>query len=566
MARMIPAQIERNDPRRTGEYMVYDWLANDNIPGVAFYSHTQNSHDHKTMSEVDFLYICTSGLLCIEVKGGQVKKEDSIWMSVNKRGETFKIQDPFFQTHGCMKAASSFLENTYGKKSIESFFCVGCAVVFPECIAECNGDGVIKDVMFDGRNDLSKFNDFLINSLKYWSDELYQKQRKRTTQLSQDQIDQIVTLFEGDFCSVPSMKLQIDTSYSEMLKLTDEQFDVFHSIEENKRVLVFGSAGTGKSILAAEKLRLNISKKRSVAYICFNKNMASYVEQNVKCPKNSFVGTYHSLLGQYISESYTLSTDELSCIFLEKKVSPKNKYDLIIIDEAQDLLSINMLECINSFSQQGMANSEWIIFADPNQDIFQKGKRLENTINEIRNKYNPCILRLYKNCRNTAPIVRRTSMLTSIPPTKYLKLTGPDVKAFEFKDNNDAIFIIDKEIKSLLSGGTFVRDIMILSTKKKENSILKSTNMMANIPLVEVKSFKGLKNNQINYMTVQSFKGLESKVVFYIDIDGFDSIDNRRINYVAMTRAQILLYYFYNYNQKDEYNKRVIEGIKVLEV
>ena len=44
MARMIPSFIERNDPRRTGEYMVYDWLSNEVIPGIAFYSHPQNNH------------------------------------------------------------------------------------------------------------------------------------------------------------------------------------------------------------------------------------------------------------------------------------------------------------------------------------------------------------------------------------------------------------------------------------------------------------------------------------------------------------------------------------------
>lgn len=47
MARMIPSFIERNDPRRTGEYMVYDWLSNEAIPGIAFYSHPQNNHDTK---------------------------------------------------------------------------------------------------------------------------------------------------------------------------------------------------------------------------------------------------------------------------------------------------------------------------------------------------------------------------------------------------------------------------------------------------------------------------------------------------------------------------------------
>lgn len=164
MARMIPSHIERDDPRRMGEYMVYDWFSDDSIPGVAFYSHPQNNHETKTMSEVDFLYICQNGILCIEVKGGKIHKKETQWRTTNKKGEVYKIQDPFWQAHGCMKAIASTLEETYGKKSMESRFCVGCAVIFLECIADCEGDGVIKEIMFDGSRELSDFGIFLTQS------------------------------------------------------------------------------------------------------------------------------------------------------------------------------------------------------------------------------------------------------------------------------------------------------------------------------------------------------------------------------------------------------------------
>ena len=84
MARMIPSTIERNDPRRNGEYMVFDWLSGSDIPGVCFYSLPQKNHVHKMIGEVDFLYICEQGMLCIEVKGGQdIYREERQWYSVN---------------------------------------------------------------------------------------------------------------------------------------------------------------------------------------------------------------------------------------------------------------------------------------------------------------------------------------------------------------------------------------------------------------------------------------------------------------------------------------------------
>lgn len=212
-----------------------------------------------------------------------------------------------------------------------------------------------------------------------------------------------------------------------------------------------------------------------------------------------------------------------------------------------------------------MNKGEWIFFADPNQDIFLKGRRFGETEEFVKENYNPCILKLFKNCRNTAQIARRNSMLTSTPTTKYLNLLGPEVKVVEYLSAQDFISKLDKEIRSILTGGTYVRDIILLSTKRLENSLLKDVDVLADVNLVEVRSFKGIKKDQINYMTVQSFKGLESKIVFYIDIDGFESQENRRMNYVAMSRAQIYLCYFVNHKLKTEYEQRLIDGMAVFE-
>ena len=563
MAKMIPSFIKRDDSKRTGEYMVYDWLAKDDVPGIAFYSHPQNNHEKKTMSEVDFLYICTDGILCIEVKGGYIEKHEK-WTSKAKSGVVYEIQNPFSQSHGCMKAIAATLENTYGKKSIESKFCVGSAVVFPECIANCDGDSVIKEVMFDGRKELSDFSSFLKNSLKYWSNILYLKQGKRTIALSEEQVTQMVTLFSADFGAVPSMKLLIDTTYEEMLKLTEEQCEVLNSIDENKRVLVFGAAGTGKSILAVAKLKQNISKRKKTAYICFNRNMASYVEQNVKSNAEAFIGTYHSLLKQYIADSYDYEIDDLNHRFLDAEIVPKESYDMLIIDEAQDLLTESTIKVLSYFLNGGMKTGEWIFFADPNQDIFMQGKNFETVINKLKEDFNPCVQRLFMNCRNTAQIARRNSMLTSTPPTKYMHLSGPDVVGEDYTDKDDFYEKIDKKIRSLLAGGNYVKDIMILSPKKLENSLLAGKSTLAGVDLVEVRSYKGIKNSQINYMTVQSFKGLESKIVFYIDIDGFEDMKYRRMNYVAMSRAQIVLYYYYDKKLEEEYENSMVAGMTIL--
>jgi Holliday junction resolvase-like predicted endonuclease len=80
MAVLIPNEIDQEDLRRGGERLVFEWLSEPNVPGTVFYSLLQKNHKHKLIGEIDFLYVCERGLLCIEVKGGQeIYCKDKKW-------------------------------------------------------------------------------------------------------------------------------------------------------------------------------------------------------------------------------------------------------------------------------------------------------------------------------------------------------------------------------------------------------------------------------------------------------------------------------------------------------
>ena len=567
MAVMIPNSIDRTDPRRQGEYMVYDWLSSADIPGVAFYSMPQTTHEVKTMSEVDFLYISERGMLCIEVKGGQeIYRKGKVWYSRNKKGEENKIADPFWQSHGCMKALQTYLENVYGEKSIESKFSVGCAVIFPECIAKCEGDGVIPEIMFDARYELDSFNEFLGNSIKYWTDKLYSKQGKRTIGLSKEHINQMVTLLEANFGSVPSMKLQISTAYNQMLQLTEEQFDIMESIADNRKVIVQGVAGTGKSVLAIEKARKFACMHKKVLYLCFNRNMSIYAKESIRFEENIDVYTFHALINQYIDDdTHSMNVEDISNLFLEKvKDNALEIYDAIIVDEAQDVMNISAILCIDKLLRGGLKDGNWIFFLDPNQNIFGSDEQYGEAADYLKG-FNPCLFTLTYNCRNTAQIARNTSVLTTTNMTKYMKLSGPKVIAKHYNSVSEIVELLDKEIRSLLMGGTPVKDIVILSPFRKENSMLVNIDKLAGVDIVEVSDYRKKKDFNLNYYTVQAYKGLESQVVFYIDINGFQDMKNRRINYVAMSRAEIVLHLYYPESLEAEYKDMMIKGIDILE-
>ncbi len=564
MAKMYPPQIDRDDPKRNGEYMVYDWLSSSRIPGVAFYSQPQTTHEKKIMSEVDFIYLSEEGILCIEVKGGTVHSHETQWMSTDKKGIDHKINHPFFQALGCMKALQTYLGEIYGEKSVEYSFKMGYCVVFPECICNSEGMGVVRELQFDARNDITEFGSFLKNAIQYTVDDVYKKQQKRCISLSSDDVIRITRLIEADFGAIPSMKLQIDTAHEELLLLTEEQQELVDNMSENRRILIQGAAGTGKSLMAIQKSNKAIASKKSLIYLCFNRNMATYARSQMTKGEDVYVGTYNAMVAKYTGEKTNeMSVDAATEVFLSTEIIEK-KYDVLVVDEAQDLLRQKVIEVLDRLVKGGISEGEWAVFTDPNQNIFSDENKYDPGVELLKKRGMPGVFSLNTNCRNTAPIARKTAVLTVTPPAKHLKISGPKVETMYYSQRNEAVELIDKCVRNLLTGGTYSRDIVILSTRRLENSVLSATSEIAEMPLTEVDDIRKMDSRAINYLTAHSFKGLERKVVIYVDIDGFLKKEQRRINYVAMSRASVLLYLVVDEQIKSEYEQASVDGMDVL--
>lgn len=66
-------------------------------------------HVNKIFGEIDFVVICKEGILCIEVKGGQVDRIGGKWRFTNRYGiMTEKVEGPFQQVQGINKKSSTF--------------------------------------------------------------------------------------------------------------------------------------------------------------------------------------------------------------------------------------------------------------------------------------------------------------------------------------------------------------------------------------------------------------------------------------------------------------------------
>jgi len=240
------------------------------------------------------------------------------------------------------------------------------------------------------------------------------------------------------------------------------------------------------------------------------------------------------------------------------------RLDSLVIDEAQDLMSVDVLEVLNTILIGGLGNGEWVMFLDPNQNLFNPSEEYDFTWEYIKQMYKPAIWTLSTNCRNTEQIGRRTSVVALVPPAKHLKISGPKVVMKTFESQVDFQKKIKAELLALTSGGTPIADVVFLSKYRLANSRLADLKTLCSFPIVEPRDIKHFQKKAINYFTVHSFKGLESKVVFIVDVDGFEDIQSRIINYVGMSRAKILLYVFYSNKVSDEYLRVMDQAEKVL--
>jgi hypothetical protein len=208
-------------------------------------------------------------------------------------------------------------------------------------------------------------------------------------------------------------------------------------------------------------------------------------------------------------------------------------FDLLIIDEGQDLKSKTYIGMVDWLIAGGMKDGNWIWFEDSQQNIFRPGEVCEGQA--TLDDYRPAKKRLTKNCRNTRPISAFTSKTTSMEVQKCLVDCDLVVSPRFYKGAEHQRRLLAKTVTRLLGGGIDPEDIVILSRYTKPKSVLSGLNDIGGSPLVHWENGKA-NDRSIRYSTIHKFKGLEAKVVIVADINDIESDAMRSLNYVAFSR------------------------------
>ena len=239
-------------------------------------------------------------------------------------------------------------------------------------------------------------------------------------------------------------------------------------------------------------------------------------------------------------------------------------FDVLVMDEAQDIGDRHMLDFLNLAIRGGLAGGRWAIFGDFTRQALY-GETVEPV--EVLSRYSEYFVRakLTLNCRNTRRIAEETTILAGFekPPFRLGEETGLPVEHRYWKTTFDLVESLTNVLDRLVKEKTSIENVILLSPRRLENSSLAGIERISCFPLADCsQGMTSAHASSVKFSTIHSFKGLESQVVIIVDIDAVDGEQPQSLLYVAMSRARSLLILMINEHARNMVESRIREAME----
>jgi hypothetical protein len=487
----------------------------------------QRVTDHLKDHEVDFVVaIEGAGIVCLEVKGGEVCHDGDTWWQ-RRRGREHKIE-PVRQAREACYALREFIEKderwTQGRLRWDH------VVVFPN--AEIAADFALPECprwkVID-RNDLPQ----LVDKLRH----VLIRQELDRPLLQRPGIDQLATTLSGRGLPQRSVVARALANQDAADALTEHQAVILDAIQLLHRVEVRGGAGSGKTFLAVEQARRLSARGQRVALVCYSHGLASYLERiTANWPRRqqpAYVGEFHDLgklWGALAGPDESVRNEEtvkfwehdlpLQMAELAAQLEPGHRFDSIVVDEAQDFADAwwdPLLAALKDDETGGI-----YVFTDEGQRVFSRHGSPPVPL---------VPLLLDHNLRNTRQIANAFQPLVD-HPMRFLGGEGPAVR-FVACSRDEAMDAGDDQIDALLDEGWREEDLALLTTGSRHPE---QTERQKDGHKAYWDTFWD--ESQVFYGHVLGFKGLERQcVVLIVNEEGKFDRSRERL-YVGLSRAR----------------------------
>ena len=434
MARMIPPAFAAKTPE--GERELFNKLRSDpdTAGWVVLHSLDLKKHQSKIEGELDMVVLVPSlGVLCIEVKGCTVSRQDGNW--IYPYGTS--VEGPFKQAAKAMHSLRAYLVNRDCSLSRLLFFSavVFTRVPFDEQSPEWHPWQYLNSRLFIRHPISGSVSNILQHAHEHMASRVgrYSWYNDTDSRPSDGQVRKMVALLRDNFEYTVSPRGDLERVENMICRFTEEQFDGLDLLAENDRVVFKGPAGTGKTFLAMEAAKRAIADGKSVLFLCYNSLLGDWLKaQTSGYSKNTTVfqcRTFHSLLLEIAGEKPAMLANseywrkELPVrasdrLLDDSRVWPS--YDMLVIDEAQDLLEDDYLDVFELLLNGGLAGGRWAFFGDfERQAIYvsEGGSGAQQALNDLSDRAPSHVkssLRI--NCRNAEPIAETLAITSGLAP------------------------------------------------------------------------------------------------------------------------------------------------------
>lgn len=549
MAEMIPDIPVQGAPY--AEQQVYTWLR-DGLPDdyAVFHSvpmlyRTRNSGIRP--GEMDFVITHPRhGLLVLEVKGGEEvgRTSGQGWYSVrHDTGARVSIKkDPFEQAKdNLFNLTRKIVDAGVVANRAQIPFPFGHACWFPGA-DRINGDlptNAMPEVTLT-RSDHSRTQTAIEQAFGAYRG-ARSVDRSTTEPVMQAVRERVL---QPEFRVVRSLRTQIRDADETFSRMTEQQSELFNGmLKSNRRALVKGYAGTGKTFLAAHRAAELGRAGNSTLLLCYNRHLADHLEQKMADVPNTKVATFHQLvdeLDRHVPDrSFPENPDDdfwrygSADLLMDAVQYGGIQYDAVLVDEAQDFQEAWWAPVFEMLHE----DAHFYVFLDPGQNIYETS--LDGLVDL------PTTVPLTKNCRSTAHISRFAAQVArrdeEVSPEHVGE--GVEVRRRSFTGRDEQIGILEDIVRELKQDEKLSSsDIVLLSARSYDGCILAQEGHRLAGYDVERFSLEEPPESTLYYESIYGFKGMEAPVVVLFDVvDGHVTGSDANV-YVGSTRARQLLY------------------------
>ena len=526
--------IKKDNSPLYGEIWLYDQFLKFNEYKLLeneswFLKHDYNLSTHpaskgKVEGQIDFVLLSKYGILIFEVKGGGLKVDNSDqYFSFNKANpEGYKTQNPFNQAK----------EYTHTLKELidEGVFIYRAIVLPHEAGFQLRGPQLegYKNLLFskkdfenlkEGEDDkaINKlFYDFILNLAKTsrskilrelnpsWSNEKINKKIfEKYPELSSKKIKSLKSQL---FPAQSSYGYNPERINSEII--LKENYETLKGLKRNRKVIIQGAPGTGKTVLAKKFLAEHILMQQKGIYYCANKLIKSKIE--------------HAIIRDYGIDNSLIKFK----VYYENAINENlsNEIDFIIFDEAQEYFNKGLFEYIEKFEQK-MEHPKLLVLYDPKQTIIYNFSDISfYTDFYIENGFTHYLFDETYRCGQNKNIITISNNILYSKKTKEDKIVvSLENKLKVIKEIIDERIFLNSE-KIILIHSKIIDSFKEIAEDYYKDDLEELLENNINIP-----------SAKIRFTTPIKYRGLENKSVYLIT----DELNEKSKvqNYVAVTRA-----------------------------